>query len=117
MRCMTQMLPMLLSDGMSLITPSLVDRNVTVVFQLTLRISLWRCSDLTLTLRPFISVVSYSLSSVFLLLVLFSLDLQNFPRVEFSLLIPFSSSPDMMFCFCLFSSATRTCRLGWRGVM
>ena len=50
-----------------------------------------------MTLRPFISVVSYSLSSVFLLLVLFSLDLQHFPRVEFSLLIPFSSSPDMFF--------------------
>ena len=49
-----------------------------------------------MTLRPFISVVSYSLSSVFLLLVLFSLDLPNFPHVEFSLLIPFSSSPDMM---------------------
>ena len=93
------MLPMLLSDGMSLITPSLVDRNVAVVFQLTLRISLWRCSDLTMTLKPFISVVSYSLSSVFLLLVLFSLDLPNFPHIEFSFLFQFSSPYIIMFFF------------------
>ena len=84
-----QMLPILLNDGMSLITPSVVDHNVTVVFQLTLRISLWRCSDLTMTLRPFISVVSNLISCVFLLLVLFSLDLPNFPHVEFSFLFHF----------------------------
>ena len=81
MRCMMQMLPMLLSDGMCVKTPSLVDRNVTVVFQITLQISLWRCSDLTMTLRPFISVVSYSLLSICLLLVPFSLDLPTFPHV------------------------------------
>ena len=60
--------------------------------------SLWRCSDLTMTLRPFISVVSYSLSSICLLLVPFSLDLPTFPHIIF-VSFSISSSPYTRFFF------------------